>query len=125
MGIELTTDSTISDAVPRPVRVGTKLPNPEGLFDLGGNANEWVLDRYDPEAYARRDGVKNPCVGCDEPLRSGQDQIERGANLGGPREGLEEVWERVQARWRNGLTESVSPASADGFRCVYDAEPIR
>jgi formylglycine-generating enzyme required for sulfatase activity len=37
--------------------VGTREPNPWGLYDMHGNVSEWVLDQLDPEAYGRRVGA--------------------------------------------------------------------
>lgn len=43
--------------------IGQKKPNPWGLYDIHGNAAEWVLDQYLPDAYAKYgDGEKDPLV---------------------------------------------------------------
>ncbi|WP_400070583.1 formylglycine-generating enzyme family protein [Zobellia russellii] len=42
-------------------KVGSKKPNPWGLYDMHGNAAEWTLDEYKADAYATMD-KKNPWV---------------------------------------------------------------
>jgi len=48
-------------------KVGTKKPNPWGLYDMHGNVAELTLDQYIPGAYTMfKDGAENPWVAPTE-----------------------------------------------------------
>jgi formylglycine-generating enzyme required for sulfatase activity len=53
--------------------VGSKEPNPWGLYDVHGNVWEWVQDRFDPNYYARSPSLdpKGPDTGSKRVVRGG------------------------------------------------------
>ena len=56
-----------------PLPAGSGKANSWGLFDMTGNAWEWLLDYYDPEGYAAPDTVDpaGPAVGIYRVIRGG------------------------------------------------------
>ena len=103
--------------------VGTKKPNPWGLYDMHGNVAEWVLDQYESDNYAPRDGkvVENPLAipKTEYPLavRGGgwDDDIEMLRSAA--REGSSEEWKEQDPQ----LPQSIwyfTDALGVGFRVV-------
>jgi formylglycine-generating enzyme required for sulfatase activity len=89
--------------------VGGKLPNAFGLYDMLGNAREWVLDRYYKKYY-----LDSPATGpnVDQPLASNSTAVVRGGFWGSDAKSV-----RVSHR-----AEQEPDAVDDtiGFRCAVD-----
>ncbi|MGA8669063.1 MAG: formylglycine-generating enzyme family protein [Terracidiphilus sp.] len=92
-----------------PHPVGGKLPNAFGLYDMLGNAREWVLDRYYKKYY-----FDAPATGpdVDQPLASNATAVVRGGFWGSDAKSI-----RVSHR-----AEQEPNAEDDtvGFRCAVD-----
>ncbi len=88
--------------------VATKEPNAYGLYDMLGNASEWVLDRY----YNKYDLEAPPLGDVDQPLASNASALTRGG-----------YWEsevrniRVSRRTEMDSTDAAPMA---GIRCIAD-----
>lgn len=88
--------------------VGTLQPNAYGLYDMLGNASEWVLDRY----YNKYD-IEAPAVGnVEQPLPSNATALTRGGFWESEASGVR-VSRRVEA-------EKDEPAPMGGVRCVVE-----
>lgn len=88
--------------------VGGKQPNAYGLYDMLGNASEWVLDRY----YSKYD-IEAPAIGnVDQPQASNASALARGG-----------FWESEAPNIRvsrRAEMEKDEPAPMAGIRCVVD-----
>ncbi len=91
-------------------KVGLKKPNPWGLHDMHGNVSEWVLDGYDPRAYAKwPEGVlRNPFTApkgeYPRSVRGGSWMDEPAALRSAARRGSDSSWKMLdpqipQSRW--------------------------
>ena len=88
--------------------VGSKSPNAWGLYDVHGNAWEWVQDWYDESYYAR-----SPATDPTGPS-SGKGKVVRGGS-----------WHVTSGSWRTAFRKSYEPdyrGISIGFRVVRDVE---
>ncbi len=91
--------------------VGTYPPNPLGLYDMSANADEWVLDWYDPDYYKKspKHNPKGPDTGTKKVVRGGSYWESPGGST-------------VYSRKAMAPNKQIS---TQGFRCVINrATPI-
>lgn len=90
-------------------KVGTKKPNPWGLYDMIGNVAEWTVDQYDP-AYLKKisensiDPTSPPTSRYPRSIRGGSYMDEAIALRSGSRQFSEAGWNRrdpqiPKSRW--------------------------
>lgn len=85
----------------------TKKPNPWGLYDMHGNAWEWVEDRYGPYSPGAQTDLKGPNRGGGRSLRGG---------------GYSDDSEELRSANRHWLHPGVESWYV-GFRCVRRSRP--
>lgn len=91
--------------------IGQKKPNPWGLYDMHGNAWEWVQDWFDPNFYANspQDDPKGPPTGNKRVVRGGS-------------------WHITADSWRSSFRREYAPdyrGISIGFRIVRNLEPAQ
>lgn len=104
-------------------KVGRKLPNPWGLYDMHGNVTEWVLDQYDPDYYksAGADGATDPWNRATKPYphsaRGGSWDDDPPALRSANRLGSERSWKRTDPQLPKGKWY-FTDAQFIGFRII-------
>lgn len=108
-------------------KVGTKEPNPFGLYDMAGNLSEWTMDQYYDDYYDRLEGdpAENPWFKPTElyprAVRGGSWQDEAEDQRCTNRIGSDPEWKQLDPQFPKSLWWHTS-ASFLGFRLVRPAE---
>lgn len=102
-----------------------KKPNAWGLYDMHGNAAEWVLDFYQQDAYARENGVENPLVSSDKlyphVVRGGSWRDDPAELRSASREKSDPDWKKQDPQFPKSLWWHTDALHV-GFRIVRPAE---
>lgn len=87
--------------------VGEKRPNAYGLYDLYGNVDEWVADRYGAYSPHKQQDPQGPSIGELRVFRGGS-------------------YHDTENEIRSSIRKKISPQTTQktlGFRCVADSKP--
>jgi formylglycine-generating enzyme required for sulfatase activity len=95
--------------------VGTKKPNPWGLYDMHGNVAEWCQDAYD-KGYYKDSPEKNPRGPAD--AAKYKDYVLRGGSW---KSNAEELRSSYRQGSPAGFSDACLARDAIGFRCVRKA----
>jgi serine/threonine protein kinase/formylglycine-generating enzyme required for sulfatase activity len=98
-----------------PACVGLKHPNPFGLYDMHGNADEWCLDWHNHSFYGRSP-LLNPLM-VDPPTDAGSGRVSRGGSWN-----AEAWWSRSATRTYDFPSTPVHPK---GFRVVISGNLVQ
>ena len=120
--------------------VGQKKPNPWGLFDIYGNVQEWTIDLYEPDFYAKS-GKENPL----NPAAKLYPHVVRGGSFKTPESEIgsavrgvsDPSWKRIdpqipKSQWwfpeapfiGLRIVRPLNPPSPEQIKAYYEQEPI-
>ena len=123
--------------------VGSKKPNPWGLYDMHGNVAEWTEDQYIPDFYQQltgkvaEDPVAEPVELYPLSIRGGSFQDAANELRSANRRGSEPDWKRIDPQIPKSnwwfpeapfvgirLVRPVNPPSKEEIEAYYNRKPI-
>jgi formylglycine-generating enzyme required for sulfatase activity len=130
-----------SDAKTQPV--GTKKPNPWGIYDMHGNVSEWTIDQYKADAYGKftNDTAVDPVVPAEtlypHSVRGGSYEDSPEDLRSASRRGSEAAWKQIDPQipksnwWLTGgtfvgirLVRPLLAPSKEEIDAYYNRKPI-
>ncbi|WP_245581635.1 formylglycine-generating enzyme family protein [Rudanella lutea] len=125
-------------------KIGTKKPNPWGLYDMHGNVMEWTKDQYIPNYYAQKASgkVNEPFAPTTKlypnSVRGGSWDDDALLLRSAARVGSDPAWKVIDPQspksdwWMTSasfcgfrIVRPVNPPSAEEIRAYYDIKPIK
>lgn len=120
--------------------VGTKKPNPWGIYDMHGNVSEWTIDQYQAEAY-KNSKLQDPVIPFEtlypNSVRGGSYEDKAIDLRSASRRASDAEWKKIDPQipksnwWLTGgtfvgirLVRPLSPPSKEEIEAYYNREPI-